>query len=229
MNPAIASAQPAIARLVRTRRVAMWCGLWVAVALAAALHARHLRLVHGADGALIGVFGAWVLPILCLVLVRAATGPASLTVSARQIVMFGAVPWKAAAATALVAVAVCAGCGAVLGTSIAVVAHGSGDPPVVRDALASAYAGLLGATAYSALLLAGARPGRRGYGAVVVLIIDLVFGSGSGTWSMFTPRAHLRNLLGGEAPVGISGTASALAIVAIAGVALAFAVARRRP
>jgi hypothetical protein len=166
------------------------------------------------------------LPLLAYVLVRGAVGSGSLDTSIRPVVSLGASPWKAAAGTALVAMAACAMWGAGLGATVAVVAHGTADPPVLRDALTSAYAGGLGAMAYGAMLVAGTRLG--GLGAAACLVMDWLIGAGSGGASMITPRAHLRNLLGGLAPMGIAGRASAVALVVIGVVGFGLAVVRKK-
>jgi hypothetical protein len=144
----------------------------------------------------------------------------------RPLVRLGAPPWKAAAATACVAIAACALWGAGLAAAVAAVAHGAADPPVLRDALTSAYAGALGGMGYGAMFVAATRLGGLVPGACLVL--DWMLGAGSGGASMVTPRAHLRNLLGGLAPMGVAGRASAAALVVIGVVGLGLAVVRKR-
>jgi hypothetical protein len=166
------------------------------------------------------------LPLLAYTLVRGAVGSGSLDASIRPVVNLGASPWKAAAGTALVAMVACALWGACLGATVAVVAHGSADPPAFLDGLTSAYAGGIGAMAYGAMLVAGTRLG--GMGAAVCLVLDWMIGAGSGGASVVVPRAHLRNLLGGLAPMAIAGRTSAMALVMISVVGFGLAVVRKR-
>jgi hypothetical protein len=98
----------------------------------------------------------------------------------------------------------------------------------VGDALASAYAAALGGAAYAAWFALGATLGRRGGGRTVLLVVDWVVGFGQGAMAIVPPRAHLRNLLGGAAPMGWSGHASAAALVMIALVCVVVALLRTR-
>jgi len=102
-----------------------------------------------------------------------------------------------------------------LGATVAIVAHGVDDPPAAHDAWLSAYAGALGGAAYAALFSFGASFGKRGGGRAVLLVLDWALGSNRSAASLLTPRGHLRNLLGGEAPFGLSERASAAALLAI--------------
>ncbi len=101
-------------------------------------------------------------------------------------------PLRAAAATVAVVVGVSAAACAVLGAAVAIVAHGSADPPVARDAVASAYAGALGGAAYASLFVLGSTFGRRGGGRTVALVADWLLGANATAVAFVTPRAHLR-------------------------------------
>ncbi|MGA2448412.1 MAG: hypothetical protein ABTD50_07050 [Polyangiaceae bacterium] len=222
----IAAAYPSVARLLRSPRTWTWSVAWASVALFGAGHARLRGWPHGATEALLGAYAMLALPLLAYVLVRGSVGPGSFARSIRPLVRLGAAPWKAAAATACVAILACTLSGAALASAIAVVAHGASDPPVLRDALTSAFAGGVGAMAYGAMFVASTRLG--GLGPAAYLVLDWVLGAGSGGASMGTPRAHLRNLLGGLAPMGIAGRTSAVALGVIAAIGLGLAVIRRR-
>lgn len=227
-----ALARPPIARLVRAPRALVGVGGWALLAVAFALTARSRGSAHGADHALVGAYGALVLPLLVYALVGAVLGGAarSLGGSTAPVVAFGASPARAAAITVGVAALASALAGGVLAAVVSVVAHGAGDPPLLVDALASAYAGALGGAAYAAWFSLGSAIGRRGGGRVVLLVVDWVLGAGAGAVSLVTPRAHARNLLGGTPPMGWSGRASTVAIVVLALACAALAVWRtRRP
>ena len=81
------------------------------------------------------------------------------------------------------------------------------------DALTSAYAGALGGAAYAAWLALGTALGRRGGGRAALLVVDWVLGAGTGATATITPRAHLRNLLGGTPPMNLSESSRACALV----------------
>jgi hypothetical protein len=223
-----ALARAPIARLVRTPRALVALGGWCLLALGFALATRARGSTHGADHALLEAYGALVLPLIGYALVGAVVGPRSLRASAAPLASFGASPAAAAAVTAAVAVVACSVLGAALAAGVALLAHGTDDPPRAFDALTSAYAGALGGAAYAALFAMGASFGKRGGGRAVLLVADWLFGAGSAATALVTPRGHLRNLLGGASPMGWSGRASAVALVVLALGCLLVAVRRSR-
>ncbi len=139
-----ALARPSLARVFRTPRALLALGAWGVLALGFALAARSRGSANGADHVLVGAYGALILPLLAYTLVGAVLGARSLAASTTPLVRFGASPTRAAAVTVGVAVGAGVVAGALLAALVAVVAHGSGDPPVAGDALASAYVGALG-------------------------------------------------------------------------------------
>jgi hypothetical protein len=198
------------------------------LALALATSARVQGIPHGADRVLLDAYGAIILPFITYGLVGSLLGSGSLPASVAPLVAFGARPVLAATAILLVALSACTALGAVLAAVLALLAHGGGDPPVIRDALASAYAGGLGGAAYASFFAMGASLGRRGGGRAVLLVVDAVFGISGGVVSLLTPRAHLRNLLGGAPPMDLPGGASAAALVLLAGAYVALTLFRLR-
>jgi len=221
-----ALARPSLARVFRTPRALLALGAWSVLALGFALAARSRGSANGADHVLVNAYGALILPLLAYTLVGAVLGARSLAASIAPVVRLGAAPTRAAVVTVGVAVGAGAAVGAVLASVVALLAHGSGDPPAASDALASAYAGALGGAAYTAWFVVGASFGKRGGGRAVLLVADWVLGLGRGAVALATPRAHLRNLLGGTAPMEWSGRASAAALVMIAVVCAVVAVRR---
>jgi hypothetical protein len=213
-----ALARPSLARLLGTPRSLLAPGAWCVLALGFALAARWWGSVHGADHVLLDAYGALILPLLVYTLVGAVLGGRSLAAATAPLVVFGASPVRAALATVGVAVAASVAGGAFVAALVAVVAHGADDPPVARDALASAYAGALGGAAYAGWFALGASLGKRRGARTLLLVVDWVLGQGRGPVAIVTPRAHLRNLLGGAAPMGWSGRASAVALVILAAV-----------
>jgi hypothetical protein len=217
------------ARLLRTTRTWIaalaWCGLGIAVAVEARLRGA----ARGADHALVGAAAAVVLPLLAYTVVGAVLGGRSMSGAVAPLVAFGARPRRAALASIGLAALACALAGAVLFAAVAVVAHGVGDPPPARDALVSAYAGALGGASYAAWLSLGATIGRRGGGRTLLLVLDFVLDGFGGAAALVTPRAYLRDLLGGEPTMGVSERASAIALVAIALVCAGLAARRANP
>jgi hypothetical protein len=128
----------------------------------------------------------------------------------------------------LVTAGACTIAGALLAAGADVVAHSPGDPPLGRDALASAYAGGLGGAAYATWFVLGASFGKRGTGRPVLLALDWLFGANDGATALVTPRGHLRNLLGGAAPMDLSQRASACILIAIAIASTVIAARRAR-
>jgi hypothetical protein len=221
-------ARPAVSRLLGSARTWAQLGGWGALAVAFALAARARGAAHGADRVLVDAYGALVLPLLAYAIVGAVLGARSLSAAIASLVAFGAAPRRAAAATLLVALGASAAVGAVLAAVVALVAHGAADPPLARDALASAYAGALGGAAYAGWFALGASFGKRGGGRTAFLVVDWLLDGTGGVFALVTPRAHLRNLLGGAPPLELAERASAVALVVLALAGAAVAIARTR-
>lgn len=223
-----ALARVPVARLARTPRSWLPVAAWTLLGVAVALLARSESAPNGADHVLVGAFGAYVVPLLAYAIVGGAIGGGSLRGSVAPTVAFGAPPARSAAVTVGLAVLVAAGLCAGLGAVLAAVAHGVDDPPIARDALTSAYAGALGGAAYAAWFAVGASFGRRGGGRAVLLVADWILGSNDGAIALLTPRGHLRNVLGGAPPWGLSERGSAVALLVMVGVLAVVAVRRVR-
>ena len=217
-----------LARLTRSPRASVAVVAWAALAVAAAAVLRRSG-ASATEGALTSIFGALALPLLSFAVVGAALGGDGLARSTRSFVAFGARPAEVALATIGVAVAASALVAAIVGAVVAALAHGPGDAPLAVDALTSAWVAALGGAAYASLFAFGASFGKRGGGRALVLAADWVLGSGAGAAGLFTPRAHVRSLLGGDAVMTLSGRASAgvLVLLTLAFAALATARSRR--
>jgi hypothetical protein len=224
----IALARLPLARLGRTPRAWVAVAVWCALAIGLALTARHQGATHGADQVLLDGYASFALPLLAYVLVGATFGGRSARASAAPVVAFGAAPADVAIAEVVVAAATCVIGGSLLAALVALIAHGAGDPPALRDALTSAYAGCFGGAAYGSWFALGSGFGRRGGGRTVLLLLDFVVAGDDGVLALITPRGHVRSLLGGEAVLDLPGRASA-AMLAVMALALGFAaVARAR-
>ena len=224
MNP---SARLAVLRLLRSRRSLLAAGGWFLLALVGAL-VEHAHPARTAAHVLLGTFGAIALPLLVFVLVGAALAGQGLGRAGRPLVAFGESAAVAAGATILVCVGVATALSGILSGLVASLAHGAGDPPLVSDVLTSAWVGALAGATYAAYFGFGAAILRNGAGRVVVLGLDWVLGGDSAS-GVLTPRAHLRSLFGGTAPLGMSQRASTIALVLLLAVYawLAIALARR--
>jgi len=219
-------ARAPIARLLRDPRARLAMVGWSAVAVAFAIASRWRGSSHAADRALLDAYGPLVLPLLAYAIAGGVVGARSLSRSGAPLVAFGASPTRAAAVAVLVAVVACTVGGACLAAAVDILAHGSADPPLGRDAMASAYAGGLGGAAYGAWFMLGASFGKQGGGRLALLVADWMLGAGDGAAALLTPRGHLRNLFGGPPPVDLPERASAAALVAFA-IACALLAARR--
>ncbi len=205
-----------VARLVRSPRTWIAAGAWSALAVAVAVGARSQGSAHGADHVLLDAYGMLVLPVLAYALVGATFGARSISASTAPLVAFGASPARAAGVAIAVASVACTLSAAALAALIALVAHGVADPPRARDAVTSAYAGALGGAAYASWFALGAGLGRRGGGRALLLVLDWLLGASGSAAGLMTPRVHLRSMLGGPPPMGLSERASAAALMTMA-------------
>ena len=105
--------------------------------------------------------------------------------------------------------------GGLLAVAVSALAHGAADPPLARDLVVSAEVGALGGAAYAAYFVLGASFGARGLGRSVLLVVDWLFGVGRGASAVLTPRAHVRSLLGGMAPLDMTARGSFVALAVI--------------
>ena len=100
------------------------------------------------------------------------------------------------------------------------------DPGLYRELRSSLGIALLAGSVYALWFAAAAAFGQRGGGRKWALIFDFVFGAGSSALALPWPRAHVRNLLGGEPPVGWSQGSAWLALTVIAVLCVGLSVAR---
>jgi hypothetical protein len=213
-------------RLVRAPRAWMALGFWVAVAVLPAVLERVRATGHGADHALLGFYASIALPFVAYSALSAVLGKDGLGPSGIPLANFGAPPGRVALFTATVAIAASAVLGGGLGVLVDVVGHGSLDPPLVEDALRALATGALGGAAYAAFFAVGASFGARGFGRSILLVLDWIFGTSAGTSSLLVPRAHVRSLLGGVAPLDVSARTSYLMLGGMIVVFTWFACAR---
>lgn len=219
----MAEARLPIARMTRTRRAWVPVLGWSLLAFGAALTTR-----SGADHVLRGTFAFVVLPLVAYGIVAGALGGAGLKASVRPLVLLGAKTPRAAGAVIAVSCMFSALVSAALGALVCVLAHRTGDPPVIADALATAGISALGGAAYAAYFCAGSAIGK-GTMRGLFLAMDWLMGGGAGFGSILVPRGHVLSLLGGAPAFELSSKASSLFLVALilAYAALAMRLARR--
>ena len=209
MNPVV---RTVLLRLLRAPRSWLAIGFWIAVAVAPAV-VEHLHAVgHGADHALLGFYASIALPFLAYSVLSAVLGRDGLGRAGLPLVNFGAPPGEVALWTVAVAVAVSAILGGGLGAAVDAIGHGPLDPRLIEDAVRALGAGAIGGAAYAAMFAMGASLGARGFGRSIFLVLDWVFGNGVDASALFTPRAHVRSLLGGAAPLEVTGRVSYAAL-----------------
>jgi hypothetical protein len=223
-----AAARLAALRIVRAPRSLVPMAGWALVSLVAAVAERRAS-APAAGHVLLGVFGSIALPLLVYVVVGATVAGQGVLRASRPLVAVGGDPMRVAAATILVAAAVSALLGALLSPLVAAIAHGPSDPSLARDLPTTAWIGALAGATYAAWFALGAATTRSGVGRGALLAVDWILGVGTGAGAVLTPRAHLRNLLGGAPPLDLSQRASTAALVflAFAFVVAALTFARR--
>ncbi len=187
-----------VVRLTRSRGTWAWALGWSLVVLAASWRAQRHGAVHAAAQAL-DVYATIAVPLLVYALVD-VVAPGGLAGSGRALVRLGASPRRVALTTVLVSMVASAFlCGA-LGAAAVASGHGSADPPIAQDALQTLAFGALGGAAYAAYFMLGSAAVARAWGRGALLVLDWLLGSDDGLGALLTPRAHLRNVLGGTAP-----------------------------
>lgn len=193
----------ALVRIVRLPRLSLGLLPWLLVTLAAAWVARRGA---GVDRAMLGTFGAFVLPLACYAVVGAVVGPEGLKRAVQKLVSLGGDRTVAALGTTLASVLASSVAGALFGALTCAISHRPGDPPLALDLFASTWVGALGGAAYGALFTAGAAFGR-GRLRSAFLMFDWILGAG-GVGVFLMPRGHLRALLGGPLAAGLGARAS---------------------
>jgi hypothetical protein len=179
----------------------------------------------GADRALLGVTLPVVLPLACFAVLEAVYGRGQSSLLIAPLARHGADRHELALGATLVAVAV----SAMLGALLSVLAELTASPFAVSslgDFFACTWGGALVGATYAGLFALGSVRARSG--RLWLLLGDWVFGSGSGAFALPWARGHARNLLGGEAVLGMSPGFAAGTLALITALAVV-ASARRGP
>lgn len=216
-----------LSRLTRTRAWIVPTAWLVFAVVGAAILARAGGAQRGTS-VLEPWLGGVTVPFLAFAVVRAVLGGAGLARATRPLTILGAPPAQTAGALAAVAIAVSAIACAIAGLAAVVATHGPADPPLAGDLFATTWVSALGGAAYAALFVLGGAFGRHGGGRALAFALDWMLGQEGSATAAFTPRAHLRSLLGGPAIESLPGRASALLLVVLAGAFALLAIARAR-
>lgn len=161
-----------------------------------------------------GTFAFLILPLVAYGVVGATLGSSGLRRGIRGVVSLGAAPRSAALASVLVAAASSAALCGILAAVVCGLAHGSHDPPLATDLVASVGVGALGGAAYAAYFSLGSAIGK---GAMrgVFLAVDWIVGGGAGVGAILTPRGHVTSLLGGPLCADLSARASSIMLIVL--------------
>ncbi|HMI82790.1 MAG TPA: hypothetical protein VK550_01790 [Polyangiaceae bacterium] len=203
-----------LARITHIRSLGAGASGLLLVALVA-LSEKRAALFGAASRALEGEVFGLILPIALVLASRRALEPTRLATAATPLARFG--PSRRAVALGLVIASMVGAAllAASAGATAAFLAHDATAPAARFDALACAWIGALGGTAYAALFALGASFGSRGSGRWWAVAGDFLLGSTSGVGALFVPRAHIQNLLGGEPPMLLGQSASAASLAAM--------------
>ena len=204
-------AQVGLRRLVR-RSTWMAVFLGVALTLVGAIIERRVSSVGAVDRALHISVGI-ILPLVVFALVAGVTGRAPLRDACWSVARFGAARRDVALGIVASTAAVAVGVSLLIVIAAVVAAHSPASPPLVRDALTSAWIGALTGAAYAGWFTFGATIFARGGGRYIPLAIDLVLGGSGGLVGAVLPRGNAQNLLGGIPAFGLSQPASAVILL----------------
>jgi hypothetical protein len=169
----------------------------------------------GAPDRALGVVFRWLVPLESFAVLGLALGRARLSESVWCLARHGHARRDVGTGLVLSAMAVSA-LGAVAMVALALGTSYSSLGGLGRDLGTSAWIAALGAAAYVAWFAVGATVLRRGRGRWLALLADFVLGSGAGVWAVPWPRCHLRNLIGGEPPLGLGQASSSVLLAAMA-------------
>lgn len=203
---------------------------WVAAVLGlvavevASLLERSSERAYAADRALLGPTLGVVVPLVAYALFEAVYKRERSTVLFDPVARHGADRRLLSLGANGTLAGGCAAMAAVFAALTAVSARGFGDPALVSDFSASFWGGALAGGAYAGLFSLASHFGRRG--RIAALILDWLFGSGSGLFAIVWPRAHARSLFGGEPVLDGSQALAALVLAMMGLVGTIFAAAR---
>lgn len=210
---------------LRTRSALLAALLGVSLVVVSALVERSVTSVGAVDRALEATFGL-VIPLCAFAVVSAVTARERLRDAVWPLARYGASARAVALGVACTAALAAASFGALAAVVAVLLAHGGDAPPVVADAVVTAWLGVLAGAAYAGWFSVGASFGRRGFVRWLPLVLDFTVGGSSGALGMILPRGPVHALLGGASPLGLPRSVSTAALIVQAFV-LALAAAGR--
>jgi hypothetical protein len=226
MNASLRFAARATLHRLRSRELAWLIGAALIGAAVLARVERGISPRNAVDRVLQHECLGLLLPVLAYVLFDRALLYGRIEPSISPISRHGGSTRSAVLGVSLVLTAALSAAGALLAFIGVLGAHGPQSPAILRDLSQSVWIGALGGAAYATWLTLASTIGRRGRGRIWFLLIDWLLGSSTGYLSLIWPRAHIRNLLGGEPSLELSQLAALLAL--LLGTALAAALTRTR-
>ena len=215
----VLGARGALVRLTGRTGIAIGVAAIGLAAVAGGLQ-REATAAQAVDRALVAIFDL-VIPLATFALVSAAIGRQRLPDAVWPVARFGADRRFVALGVVAASAAVSAGIAALATVLGILAAHGPTSPPLVLDAVTSAWIAALTAAAYAAWFSLGATFLRFGGGRLAVLIADFFLG-GVGLVAWVMPRGLALNLLGLAATeLPQRGASAALVVTALGAAAMA--------
>jgi hypothetical protein len=214
--------------LRRVARIESAIGVLVALAavVMVTLIERRASSLLAADRALGGIALGIALPLVAYGWVARACAGKRLDTGLDELARHGA-NRRLSALGALVVLAVGASVIGALFAALAVfVARVPADPRLASDLFTSSWIGALAGIAYVCWFGLGSTFGPNGGGRMWLLVLDWMLGAGASAITLPWPRAHIQNLLGAEAPLGMPQWAALVVLVVLSFLYLALAVVR---
>lgn len=194
-----------------------------------ALLERRASPLDAADLALEGIAFGIALPLTAYGISLRLFSRSRIDISLTEIARHGGNRRLGVAGSVLVAALSIAACGALFGILAVVVTRAPHDSMLLRDAVTSAWIGALGGLAYGGYFSLGSQLGSAGGGRFWFLVLDWVLGAGTTFVALPLPRAHIHNLLGAPAVLGLPQWSATLGLVMIGFLTLGLAVLRAPP
>jgi hypothetical protein len=213
-------------RLLR-RRAALLALLALALTVSGAVVERRFGSAGAVDRALESTFRL-VIPLLTFAIVAEASERARLREAAWPAARYGALHRDVVLGIVAAAALASTASGAVLAALSVILAHTPAAPPLLADALLSAWIGAITALAYTGWYALGATFLKQGRGRFIPLIVDFIIGGSAGFAGAIFPRGHAGNLLGGPAPLRLPQQASTAILIVSGAVLCGLAVLRSR-
>jgi hypothetical protein len=198
---------------LRHRSTLVACTLALTFELGVALLERAEGRAGAADRALSGGAFGVALPLLCYFLVGRACAGSSSKDAVAPLARHGMDRYGLTLGLAVPPALLAGVFAAVSSLLVVLVTRGTGDPQLGADALTCLWIGLVAGAAYTAAFMGASAYGRGGRGRTWLLAADFVLGAGDSFLAFPWPKAHIRNLLGGSAPLELSQLAALLALL----------------